>query len=82
MDMFSVTVEDLESNADGVKVAVLAALVDEGLLTEPVADEWCREHTTIVRKQGFLFKTFKKLFSETDIAKDTLRVRVVRKVGK
>lgn len=54
--MFSVTNEELEDNADVVKVAVLSALVKDDLLASDVAEKWAEEHTVLHRKKSF-FRT-------------------------
>ena len=54
MKMYSMTKGSIEDTADLVKALVLGALVEEELLNDKVADQWCVDHTIIVReKWGF-----------------------------
>lgn len=56
MQMFSFTSEDLEDNADVVKVVVLEGLVRDGLIAKDVAEEWA-EKTTILHRKKTIFHT-------------------------
>ena len=64
MQVYSLTVEGLESTADAIKEAVLRDLVAEGLLTGEVAEGWAAAHTPIVRRKPF-FRTVTDLWGKT-----------------
>ena len=54
--MFQYTTADMEDTADVLKAILLKALVDDGLLTASIADDWAATHTLIIRKKN-LFRT-------------------------
>lgn len=56
MKSYVMTNEELEDNADVVKVVVLTALVLGGHLTKEKADEWAEEHTILHKKKN-IFRT-------------------------
>lgn len=58
------TIEDLERAADTVKICILSALVKEGLLKKEQAEEWCENHTLIMRKRN-IFRTLTDKFIKT-----------------
>lgn len=64
IQVYSLTVEDLESTADAIKVAVLRDLVAEGLLGSEPAEAWAAIHTPIVRRKTF-FRTLTDLWAKT-----------------
>ena len=53
--VYSMTREILEDNFDGVKVIILAALVQDGLVAQDDAEKWCKQHTLILRKKPFFY---------------------------
>ncbi len=56
MEVMTYTKEQLEEYSDQVKIAIIHALVDEEVLEKDSADEWCENHTVILRKRS-LFRT-------------------------
>jgi len=56
MKMFSMTQEELEEDADLLKVVILKALVRDGLIDEEIAENWAAKTTTLHRKKSF-FRT-------------------------
>lgn len=60
---WDLSLEDMNAWHETAKVGVLKALVDEGLLTQDVADVWCKTHTIIVRKKSF-FRTISRLWAD------------------
>ena len=56
MEMYSHSIRDMEDTADQVKAMVLRAMVNDGTLSEEVADNWAGSHTVLYRKKGF-FRT-------------------------
>lgn len=52
LSMTTWTERDIEENADIVKVAVVQALVNEGLIAEDRADEWAATHTIRLCKKS------------------------------
>ena len=63
MQVYSLTVEDLEGTADTVKAAVLRDLVQEGMLVAEIADMWAANHTLIMRRKTF-FRTVTDLWKK------------------
>jgi len=56
-----------EDFADGVKASVLAALVKEKIIKEDIAEDWCENHTIILKKKT-IFKTISdKWFKEASL---------------
>lgn len=62
--VYSFTLSDLEETGDVIKVAVLRALVSDGLLAEAVADEWAGRHTIKVSKKT-IWRTLSTLWEKT-----------------
>ena len=54
--MFQYTTSDMEDTADVLKALLLKSLVDDGLLTPTLADDWAANHTLIIRKKD-IFRT-------------------------
>jgi len=66
LEKYQHTKEELESDFDTVKFTTVEALVNSGLIEKDVADEWCKSHTPIVRKNG-VFKSFiRKVTNKSD----------------
>jgi hypothetical protein len=74
--MWEFTDKTLEDHQDIVKVAILAALCREGLLTKEVADEWCATHTVKMEKKT-LWRTLTDRWAKGD---DGNRLQVVKLV--
>jgi hypothetical protein len=68
IEMWSVTISEVESLADDLKMFVVGAMVRDGLLEKEVADEWAKEHTIIVRKKN-IFRTITNLWEKAEEAK-------------
>jgi hypothetical protein len=56
MEMMTYTKESLEEYSDQVKIAIMTSLVSEKILEQEAADEWCANHTVILRKKS-IFRT-------------------------
>ena len=69
MYTFNHTQESLEEVADTIKVSVVRAMKDEGLLTFEQAEEWTAQHTVIMRKKS-LFRTLSTFWNKTKEEKD------------
>lgn len=50
------TKDTLEDYIDQIKVVIVGGLVRSGILGKDEADEWCENHTVILRKKS-LFRT-------------------------
>jgi hypothetical protein len=61
INTFSYTERELEEVADGIKAATVKGLVTSGLLELETADEWCANHTLIMREDGCFKRLLKKL---------------------
>lgn len=71
---------ELEEFADAVKVPILNALVEEGLLDTEVAANWCETHTIIRRSKSF-FRTLCEKWLRTKERETGYYYLVVKKVG-
>jgi len=56
MEVMTYTKEQLEEYSDQVKIAVMQSLVNEKIMEKEQADDWCGNHTVILRKRG-IFRT-------------------------
>lgn len=78
MYVYSMSQEQMEESADGVKTAIIEALEREGKFTEVEADEWCQTHTVVFRKKN-IFQTISNLWKKAS-ASDGFYIIVVKKV--
>lgn len=60
---YTYTKSDLEENADVVKVSVLKALINEGLIDINIAEKWSKTHTVIIKVKPF-FRTITNLWNK------------------
>jgi hypothetical protein len=56
MKVMTYTKEQLEDYSDQVKIAVMRSLVNEKVLEQEQADEWCENHTVVLRSRS-IFRT-------------------------
>lgn len=77
---YQMTNEDLERNADYVKVVLLDALVKEGVLDKDQAEEWSESHT-IVRRKKSIFRTLSDKWKKEKTEANSYYFLVVRKIG-
>lgn len=56
VDIFNFTREELEDYIDAVKPVVVRGLVSSGLITDEEGEEWCENHTILLRKKN-IFRT-------------------------
>jgi len=57
------TQDQLEEQADTIKLAIMKSLVSEGKFTDAEADEWCKYHTVIFRRKN-IFQTISDLWKK------------------
>jgi hypothetical protein len=63
MHMYSHTRSELEDFLDQAKVAIVSALIDDGLLCSQEAEEWTATHTIILRRKN-IFRTISNLWKK------------------
>jgi hypothetical protein len=56
MKVMTYTKEQLEDYSDQVKIAVMRSLVNEKFFEQEQADEWCENHTVVLRSRS-IFRT-------------------------
>ena len=56
MEVMTYTKEQLEEYSDQVKIAVMQSIVNEKIMEKEQADDWCSNHTVILRKRS-IFRT-------------------------
>lgn len=61
MEVYTMHPGEIEELLDSSKTIILASLVAEGYIADDVADDWCRNHTLVVRKKT-MFRTISKLW--------------------
>lgn len=74
--MYSMTADDLETNADIVKIAILKALVSDGMIPLAETDRWCSLNTIIFRKKS-IFRTITSLWDKTEEI-ESLLIKLVK----
>lgn len=77
-ETMSLTRDQLEDGFDEAKVAILHALVKEGLLEHKTVEHWAATHTIILRKNN-IFRTFASLWNKHKPS-DQYLVIVVKRV--
>lgn len=74
--MYNMTVNELEDVADTVKVAILKSLVRDGKFNAEEAEDWCKQHTVLLKKKS-VFQTISNLWkNESEI--DGFVIKVVK----
>jgi hypothetical protein len=73
MEVYQITLSQLEDVGDTVKVAVLKALMLEGKINEVDADKWCETHTVVFRKKT-IFQTISNLWRDKEELEYSFRV--------
>lgn len=61
--------EDLEANAEGVKVAILEAMVKEEIISKSVAEKWARDHAIIVKTKHKFKNVFARMLRKDSSCK-------------
>ncbi len=79
LEMYNLTSSQLEDIVDTAKVAVAKALVQNGLLKEDDADEWCGGHTVIIRNKSF-FRTISEKWIKAKDVSGEIQFIVVEKI--
>ena len=51
MNVFSMEKEDIERNAESVKIVILQGLINDKVITKEFADKWTANHAVLVRKK-------------------------------
>jgi len=77
IDMFSFTNEELEEYLDAVKPVIVRALVRDGFMESEEADEWCKQHTVLLRKKSF-FRTLTDKWKKDEEAEGSYIIVVKR----
>lgn len=54
--IFNTIKEDMEESADIIKTCVIQTLIDENKLTQEEGDNWCKNHTIIMKRKS-IFRT-------------------------
>jgi len=67
--VYSFTHSDLEENADFIKTVIVKSLIEDGLLPEKEAEEWCKNHTLVIKTKS-IFRTISELWNESEEATD------------
>lgn len=78
MNIYTLGIDDLNTNANTTKEALLYALERDGLLTKK-AEEIAANYTVVVHKKGWLGRLFDKLAKEPSATSD-LVVTVLKRV--
>jgi len=78
MEVYSLTIEELEDNLDACKASVLTALVNEELLDLEKAKDWSENHTVLIRRKSFFRTITDKWLNEPK--NDMIKMIVVKKV--
>jgi hypothetical protein len=71
--------ENLEETADFIKTVVVRALVENSNLIFEEADDWCKNHTVIMRKKN-IFETLSDKFRKTEESSSSQHFIVVKRV--
>ena len=61
IDTYHFTQSELEDFSDKMKVIIVQALVNDGLIDAKSVDLWCANHTVIMRKKS-VFRTISDLW--------------------
>lgn len=64
MLVYRYTKDELEDFADKVKASVLKTLSEETIMTQEVADEWCKSHTLVVRDHNRFYSFLDKMMGK------------------
>jgi hypothetical protein len=69
MEIFNYTKEELEDALDLAKRNTIAALVEEGILDNNIAQEWTESHSIIIRKKSIFRDILSKFTNIQDMDK-------------
>lgn len=79
-NVWSLTNDDLNEQAEAVKVSILGALVTEKLITIEDAQKWAENHAVIIRKETKFRSLLRKLMKKKELNYETLHYVVVKSV--
>ena len=57
---YSMTTEELVEESEKIKVTVVLALINDGLLDKEKAEKWTNDHCVMIKRKGMFKNLFKK----------------------
>lgn len=69
--MYSTDEAGVISNAEAVKVTVIAALVKDGLIDQNEAQDWAEQHCVLVKRDNMFRSIMKKIKQENELQDNT-----------
>ena len=78
MTMFHVTIDEMEDDADHVKIMVMDALVKDGLIPRDVAEAWAEHNTVIIRRKS-IFRTLSDKWRKEKVEQGKMYYLVVKR---
>lgn len=79
MYTYTFTNEQLEETLDTSKIIVLKSLIKEGMIDMDRAEDWCKNHTVLVKEKSF-FRTISNLWRNTKKSSDSLVLIIVKRI--